>query len=126
MVCWFDGVQGDHCGTDSGRTLYLWISWNDVSANVVHVFPGGSGPTILHNGSHHIEIVLTTETGIETIIFFIQRMKFCLLHSCPHPIHTSHIGTPVAWSGWEGRKEGKLCNPQCCIQEAKQLSFFFF
>jgi hypothetical protein len=26
---------------------YLWISWNDVLANVVHVFSDGSGPTIL-------------------------------------------------------------------------------
>jgi hypothetical protein len=39
------------------------------------VFPGGWGPTIVHNGSHHIEIVLTTEMGIETINFFIERMK---------------------------------------------------
>jgi hypothetical protein len=117
---------------------YLWISWNDVSANVVHVFPGGWGPTILHNGSHHIEIVLTTEMRIETILFFIQRMKFCLLHSCPHCIHASHIRTlqhglhtclththPAAWSGWEGRKEGRKAL-QSSVAFKEQSSFPFF
>jgi hypothetical protein len=105
---------------------YLWISWNDVSANVVHVFPGGLGPTILHNGSHHIEIVLTTEMRIETILFFIQRMKFCLLHFA-HTAYMPHTYAPCSMV-WVGRKKGRKESSaiQCCIQGAKQLSFFFF
>jgi hypothetical protein len=79
----------------------------------------------LHNGSHHIEIVLTTEMGMDTIIFFIQRMKFCLLHSCPHAIHASHIRTMQhGLGGKEERKEGKLCNP--VLHSRSKAAFLLF